>query len=284
MLVNEVCKECNLTKKAIEYYVEQGLISPTIMKNGYRHFTDSDVSKLRKIAILRSLGLSVPDIRAVLENGGSSIISDVLNKRELEIVGLQEKQELLKQLAAGADWEDIRKQTDALQKKQSILNRILDKFPGYYGKFVCSHFSLYLNEPIVTDKQQKAFDTIICFLDGVDITIPEDLYEYLEEMERSTNATIVQNVSEALAGAVKNPEQYIRENEELLEQYQTIISSDEYKASPTYRLQEFLKQLQRENGYNDIFIPAMQQLSQSYREYYEKLLEANEIFKKKYQL
>ena len=26
MLINEVCKECNLTKKAVEYYTEQGLI------------------------------------------------------------------------------------------------------------------------------------------------------------------------------------------------------------------------------------------------------------------
>lgn len=31
MLINEVCKECNLTKKAVEYYTEQGLIQPRIM-------------------------------------------------------------------------------------------------------------------------------------------------------------------------------------------------------------------------------------------------------------
>lgn len=45
MLINEVCKECNLTKKAVEYYTEQGLIQPRITENGYgslagnlRHF------------------------------------------------------------------------------------------------------------------------------------------------------------------------------------------------------------------------------------------------------
>ena len=32
MLVNEVCKKCFLTKKAIEYYVEQGLVSPKYKK------------------------------------------------------------------------------------------------------------------------------------------------------------------------------------------------------------------------------------------------------------
>ena len=38
MFINEVCKECNLTKKAVKYYTEQGLISPTVLENGYRDF------------------------------------------------------------------------------------------------------------------------------------------------------------------------------------------------------------------------------------------------------
>ncbi len=43
MLINEVCKKCRLTKKAVEYYIEQGLISPDIMENGYRDFSQDDV-------------------------------------------------------------------------------------------------------------------------------------------------------------------------------------------------------------------------------------------------
>ena len=51
MLIHEVCKKCNLTKKAIEYYGEQGLISPAVNENGYRQFSDDDVEKLKKIAV-----------------------------------------------------------------------------------------------------------------------------------------------------------------------------------------------------------------------------------------
>lgn len=36
MLINEVCKKCSLTQKAIEYYIEQGLVIPVIQENGYR--------------------------------------------------------------------------------------------------------------------------------------------------------------------------------------------------------------------------------------------------------
>lgn len=41
MLINEVCRECNLTKKAVEYYTEQGLIRPDIAEN------DIDGSRMR---------------------------------------------------------------------------------------------------------------------------------------------------------------------------------------------------------------------------------------------
>ena len=105
MLINEVCRECNLTKKAIEYYGEQGLISPVIMDNGYRQFSDADVSKLKRIAVLRGLGFSVSDIRTILEKEGLPAIYDVLNKKELEIADLQTKQALIKQLADGGDWD-----------------------------------------------------------------------------------------------------------------------------------------------------------------------------------
>ena len=78
MLINEVCKECNLTKKAVEYYTEQGLIQPRITENGYRQFSETDALKLKRIAVLRGLGFSVPEIRTILENDSRTAIYDVL--------------------------------------------------------------------------------------------------------------------------------------------------------------------------------------------------------------
>ena len=56
----------------------------------------------------------------------------------------------------------------------------------------------------------------------------------------------------------------------MLERYEEIKASDAYKNTPGYRFQELFAQLNRENGYNDVFIPAMRRLSSSYREYDEK--------------
>ena len=65
MLINEVCRICSLTKKAVEYYIEQGLVTPAVQDNGYRDFTYMEVARMKKISVLRNLGLSVPDIREI---------------------------------------------------------------------------------------------------------------------------------------------------------------------------------------------------------------------------
>lgn len=54
MLINEICKKCSLTKKAVEYYIEQGLVVPTMQENGYRTFSGEDAERLIKISILRN--------------------------------------------------------------------------------------------------------------------------------------------------------------------------------------------------------------------------------------
>lgn len=280
MLINEVCKKCKLTKKAIEYYEEQGLIYPQIMENGYRVFSEDDAAHLSKIAVLRGLGISVSDIKSVLTENGFSSFQNICDKKELELLDIQTKQQLLHTLVKNQNWEDIRTQLVQFEKKQAVLSRLLDCFPGYFGKLISFHFAPFLNDPISTAEQQDAFETIIDFLDGVNITVPEDLKEYLDEATKVMDADTMKKVTTSITAVIQDPEQYLEDNKEILEQYEKLKASDEYKSSPAYRLQELLSQLNQENGYNDVFIPAMQQLSSSYREYYERLMKANEVFLK----
>lgn len=283
MLINEVCKRCGLTKKAIEYYEEQGLTHPQIMGNGYRVFSEDDVIRLNKIAVLRGLGISVSDIKTVLAEKNHLSFQTICDKKELEISDIQAKQQLLHMLARNQNWEDARAQLRQLDAKQSILSRLLDRFPGYFGKFISFHFAPYLNERIVTDEQQDAFETIIDFLDGVNIVIPDDLKEYLDDAAKTIDLVgVSKKAAASVAAAIQDPEQYLKDNREVLERYEEIKASDAYKNTPGYRFQELFAQLNRENGYNDVFIPAMRRLSSSYREYYEKLLKANEVFLKSY--
>lgn len=49
MLRNEIQKRTALTRKAIEYYGKKGLIHPCKSENGYRHYSEKDLSVLKKL-------------------------------------------------------------------------------------------------------------------------------------------------------------------------------------------------------------------------------------------
>ena len=284
MLINEVCKQSGLTKKAVAYYVEQGLIYPASAENGYRIFSEDDVARLSKVAMLRELGLSVTEIKTVLAEDCFSRMQDIYEKKALELAEMQTKQQLLRELMETKDWAYIREQLTQLERKQLILTRLLERFPGYYGKFICLHFAPYLNEPITTQEQQDAFETILAFLDRVNITIPEDLQDYLEEATNAMDTATMEKINDNMTAALQNPAQYLKEHKDMIQKYEAVKASAAYKSTPAYKLQALLAQLNQENGYNDIFIPAMRRLSHSYRTYSEKLSKANAIFQKELKL
>lgn len=282
MLINEVCKKCRLIKKSIEYYAEQKLVQPKTLENGYRNFSAADIERLKKIAILRRLGLSVQSIKEVLDGGGQTALYKVSERKRIEIKAEETKQALVQQLAEKQDWEYTNAQLEVLEKSQTILQRLLNVFPGYYGKYISLHFARYLNEPIVSDEQQEAFETVIEFLDNVSFALPPDLQQYLDEITKDFDEAFVEKVFANMNYAISDTEKYIAENKEILERYMQLKQSDEFKASPAYRLQEYLRKLNSESGYDTIFIPAMKKLSRSYRKYHDKLEKANEVFLSQY--
>lgn len=63
MLVQELIDRLGLTRRAIRYYEEKGLIQPKKDEaNGYRHFNEEDVVKLQSIIMLREVGMPVAEI------------------------------------------------------------------------------------------------------------------------------------------------------------------------------------------------------------------------------
>ena len=282
MLINEVCRECSLTKKAIEYYIEQGLVVPAIQENGYRNFSDGDIVVLKKVSVLRTLGLSVADIHDVLSNKDAAALNEVYHRKAVQMFLQEEKQGLIQELASKHNWEQIQGSLYRLQKKQMVLERLTDAFPGYYGKFLCLHFAPYLNCPVLTDTQQEAFDAVITFLDSADFDIPDGLKGYLDKITLNLGSGFMEAASSSINEAVSETEKYIAGRQEEIESYLAYKRSKEYQTTPAGRLEKELRRFNSMSGYNDIFIPAMCQLSESYRKYHEGLSAANEMLSKKY--
>ena len=285
MLINEAARKCGITKKAVQYYVEQGLVDPKVLENGYRDFSEEDTKVLKRVVLYRKLGLSIREIRRVLEDRGE--ISGIFYQRELELEQEKVKQEWLKRLAAGEAIEDLEPEIDPLSSNTIIIQKLGELFPGYYGKIIRLHFSRYLTGKVETEEQKKAFHQIIEFFDRVpEIRLPDDLREYLDAcMEEGSGEEETERVRRVLQEqeyALQNLDEFVRNHKKVLDDYQKYRQTEEYQNSPACRLMETMKQICAANGYDDTFIPAMRKLSPLYNEYYEQLLKANEQFTKSY--
>ena len=285
MLINEAARKCGITKKAVQYYVEQGLVDPKVLENGYRDFSEEDTKVLKRVVLYRKLGLSIREIRRVLEDRGE--ISGIFYQRELELEQEKTKQEWLKRLAAGEAIEDLEPEIDPLSSNTIIIQKLGELFPGYYGKIIRLHFSRYLTGKVETEEQKKAFHQIIEFFDRVpEIRLPDDLREYLDAcMEEGSGEEETERLRRVLREqeyALQNLDEFVRNHKKVLDDYQKYRQTEEYQNSPACRLMETMKQICAANGYDDTFIPAMRKLSPLYNEHYEQLLKANEQFTKSY--
>jgi len=68
MKIQQVERQTGITAQSIRYYEREGLILPERdSSNSYRIYSAEDVERLRSIAFCRKLGISIPEIRSMLQ-------------------------------------------------------------------------------------------------------------------------------------------------------------------------------------------------------------------------
>lgn len=68
--ISEFSKITNLTIKALRYYDEQSILTPSYRneENSYRYYSEEDFQKAQLVALLRSLDFSISEIRDIIQN------------------------------------------------------------------------------------------------------------------------------------------------------------------------------------------------------------------------
>ncbi|KGM94434.1 methyltransferase domain-containing protein [Clostridium botulinum] len=67
--ISEIAKIFNITTNKIRFYEKKGLLLPIREKdNEYRKFNDEDIIRLQSILLYRSIGLTIKDIKNILDN------------------------------------------------------------------------------------------------------------------------------------------------------------------------------------------------------------------------
>lgn len=273
MRLNEVIKQVDLSKRAIKFYEEKGLLKTKRDSNGYRNYTDKDISLLKEISSYRKMGIGLSDIKGILND--KSVLKQILIEKKKEITISQNELEALEKFIENNNIEELYDSVDY----KTIADAIQNSIPGFYGYYFLNHFLPYLQIRIQTKEQQEAYNRLIEFWDNTNIRIPflMKLNSWILFKLNSKKSLIVQieqidlQIKEML-----NPteEEYEKLKKKVNEGYK-LKNSIFYKYSLIGISQrKFMKELQNK-GYNDIFIPSMIALSPKYKEYHNALMAIN---------
>lgn len=277
MLRNEIQHKTGLTRKAIEYYEEKGLINPQKNENGYRNYSENDLNILKKIALLRKIGMNVGEIENYLFSEGKSLAKFLRYKQHQLDIEYQ-KLEIIELILEEENKELVDEKIKLIESKETIYEKLEETFPGYFGQSLFMAYQPFLNEPI-KEAGEESYEKFVDFLDDLPtFELTNEEKDYIEDISSNFDMKVLEDINGAKINAIYNPDQWLKSNYNYVKQYEEYKNSDEYKSSLTKQIYNKLYNYMKDNNYYEIAIPLIRKFSKSYDEYYEKLLKANEIY------
>ena len=129
--IDEVAKECNLTKRSIRYYEEIGLIPPPERsEGGFRLYSDQHIERLKKIMNVRDvLGFSLQEVQEYMA------ISEAFEEFRLQYRENKEKMndDERKEKLLGAE-EILSQQLNMIDEKLNKMNDIRNEMNEMYQR------------------------------------------------------------------------------------------------------------------------------------------------------
>src|SRR5574342_408871 len=91
LTVTQLGRACGLSRSTLLYYESLGLVRPSRRSAGnYRIYGEKELSRLRQVCVYRDAGLTLGDIRSILDNPQTDA-AGVLERRLSELDGEIEK-------------------------------------------------------------------------------------------------------------------------------------------------------------------------------------------------
>lgn len=113
MLIGEVARRSGVSSRMLRHYDALGLVRPTGRTGaGYREYSSEDIRRIFHIESLRSLGLSLREVKRALEDPGfepSKLVDDLILRTRERIASETELLTRLRRIGAAepAGWEDV---------------------------------------------------------------------------------------------------------------------------------------------------------------------------------
>lgn len=289
MRVNEAVKKTGLTKKAIRYYEEKGLVCPRLNStNGYKDYSEKNIDDLQTIAFLRNIHMSVTQIKEYLSNidKREELLSRHFDNLDNKIQELEAAKEAIKTVlsnkATNLNELSATLNSYQLQYKDYVLKRLTASFPDAYGKYLLLHFGPFLNEPLDNEEKKKSFNEIVEFLDDVNtIEFPKEWCDYLELIDEEELIKSFTNMNNRLIELSNTNIQDQKEMDKIkgdvesyLKHRESIEGQEVYEQMRS--MMDECKRSFEKSGYYDKFVKNLKVISLSYKEYTEKIEKVNE--------
>ena len=268
MRIHEAAKAVGCTQRAIKFYEEKGLL-PCVSRsqNGYRDYTEEDISRLHEIQAYRKLGISVSDIKQLISSDHrDDLLRGILAQKRKEADAAQQEVAALEAFLQSPDSAELNESIDFA----SLADAMRQQLPGFFGAYLADHFAPYLNIRITTPEQQDAYQRILAFWDNPELKLP--LLFRLNALLPSPSAQQM----DARLQSMLNP------SEEEYERMKTqILRTVRLRENPLvrYSLPELAKRRMmrrlKDCGYYDLFLPQLERLSPPYKAYREALTALN---------
>lgn len=265
MLLNEIVKEVGMTKRAIKYYEEKGLLTVNKDNNGYRNYSNQDVDTLKKISVYRKLGIGIKDIQKLLKTDNKSILLHIYQEKLQDHV-LQNSE--LKALKQFIDDGNANKANELLDY-QTVENAIESLLPGKeWANYFKSHFKPFLNIKLITPEQKQALQNILEYCDKTTLKIP-----FMMQIGMKIANTVSQESKSADEMIAYYRDMNENDYNKLKERVYAGVKMKTgiMKYHPSFIAQRKMQKELQNKGYNDIFLPNLMVLSPKYAEYKKSL-------------
>ncbi|WP_379140774.1 MerR family transcriptional regulator [Paenibacillus sp. sgz500992] len=300
MKISAIMDITGLTKKAINYYEEEGLLSPHVNpENNYREYSQSDAGVLVQISVLRQFDVPLKDIKTMISNPQrlKDCLEQHLVRLDNEIKRLEKSKNVLRSSLSSFDSDEI----GLLQLTQqlSVLNKTLELdersregfmkkqieriFPGNFGKMLIMQYSSFLNEPIDTPEKEEAWISIVKFLDEVEvIKYPQEIVDMYEKLTIKDIEKYEKHINDYIEKRLTITDEGLVNEREKITDYIHRLEHDPDMQAEYIRLtnlSEGMRGLMNEIGYYDKFVKNLKILSKAFCAYNEKVEELSEFSK-----
>ena len=142
LTIGELSNAIGISPDTVRYYANEGLLHPKqSAENGYWYYSSDDTVRLTDILFYRSMGLSIKEIKEIINNLPLDRIGRVIGSRKKELIN--EIKERLDYLYTLQKWDDkYQEEMRNLYKCYIGKMPIEYKFPGYMESGI--HFADYM--------------------------------------------------------------------------------------------------------------------------------------------